>query len=189
MTTRTTALLAVALLVTPLAAGSTHTQASSNETALRMFRSAVHGYVDLHRRLEDTLPPLRQTDRAQDIFDASEALAAAIQRARAGAREGDVVDPAAGAFMRKRIADTLAARGVLPEELIGVNLEEADPRAAQPVVNGRFPWARAAGMWPCVLQALPQLPKELEYRMVGGDLVLIDVHANLVVDVLRDAVQ
>jgi hypothetical protein len=39
-------------------------------------------------------------------------------------------------------------------------------------------------MHPAVLQALPPLPPELQYRMVGCDLVLIDVHADLIVDIL-----
>jgi hypothetical protein len=30
----------------------------------------------------------------------------------------------------------------------------------------------------------PALPPELAYRFVGRDLVLVDVHANLVVDIL-----
>jgi hypothetical protein len=35
-----------------------------------------------------------------------------------------------------------------------------------------------------MLGVLPPLPAELEYRFVAGDLVLLDVDADLVVDVL-----
>jgi hypothetical protein len=42
---------------------------------------------------------------------------------------------------------------------------------------------------PAVFRDLPPLPGELEYRVVGRDLVLLDVIANLVVDVLRDAIR
>jgi hypothetical protein len=42
-------------------------------------------------------------------------------------------------------------------------------------------------MPPTMFMALPELPDELQYRFVGRDLVLIDLHANLVVDVLREA--
>jgi hypothetical protein len=38
-----------------------------------------------------------------------------------------------------------------------------------------------------VVRNLPALPPELEYRFVGRHLVLIDLGANLVVDVLRNA--
>jgi len=34
---------------------------------------------------------------------------------------------------------------------------------------------------------LPALPPELQYRMVGRDLVLVDVHASLIVDILPQA--
>ena len=36
----------------------------------------------------------------------------------------------------------------------------------------------------CIAAALPSLPEELEYRSAGNVLVLVDTHANLVVDVL-----
>lgn len=42
-------------------------------------------------------------------------------------------------------------------------------------------------MFACVIEALPPLPAELQYRIVGDDLVLIDVHASLVVDILPRA--
>jgi hypothetical protein len=57
------------------------------------------------------------------------------------------------------------------------------------MVNGRFPWLRGALVWPCILNALPPLPDELQYRFVGVDLILVDIHANLVVDILRNAVR
>jgi hypothetical protein len=55
-------------------------------------------------------------------------------------------------------------------------------------VNGAFSWALGNAMPPCVLHALPELPIELQYRFVGVDLILIDIHADLVVDILRDAI-
>ena len=42
-------------------------------------------------------------------------------------------------------------------------------------------------MFPCVIAALPPLPPELQYRIVGDTLVLIDVHASLIVDLLPRA--
>jgi hypothetical protein len=42
-------------------------------------------------------------------------------------------------------------------------------------------------MFPCVIQALPPLPPELQYRIVGDDLFLVDVHASLIVDILPGA--
>ena len=59
-----------------------------------------------------------------------------------------------------------------------------DSSAVTLAVNGDFPWAIGTAMVPCVIEALPPLPPELQYRMVGRDLVVIDLHAGLVVDIL-----
>lgn len=57
----------------------------------------------------------------------------------------------------------------------------------EPEVNEPFPWGRGAVMSPTLLRALPPLPRELEYRFAGRNLVLIDFHADMVVDILNDA--
>jgi len=53
----------------------------------------------------------------------------------------------------------------------------------RPMVNHPVPWGVSAARWPA-LTMLPPLPPELAYRFIGRDLVLVDVHANLVVDIL-----
>ena len=50
--------------------------------------------------------------------------------------------------------------------------------------------AAAVGTQPlpgCVSSVLPRLPEELEYRSAGVALILLDTHANMVVDVLDGA--
>ena len=42
-------------------------------------------------------------------------------------------------------------------------------------------------MWPSLLAVLPPLPEGLEYRFADRDLVLIDIHASIVVDILVNA--
>ncbi len=162
---------------------------SAQPLSLLQFRASIHQYVQLHRRIEQQLPPFRAHSDMQDIIEASTAMAAALQTARADAREGDIFTREVAAVLRTRVADALAASGFLPEEMVAATREEADEEAPLPVVNGHFPWRRGAAMWPCVLDALPRLPHELQYRFVGRDLVLVDTHADLVVDILRSAVR
>jgi hypothetical protein len=38
-----------------------------------------------------------------------------------------------------------------------------------------------------VLQGLPALPEELEYRFIGNRLILMDVHAHLIADFVDNA--
>jgi hypothetical protein len=41
---------------------------------------------------------------------------------------------------------------------------------------------------PQILQILPRLPAELEYRFLGDRLILFDRHAHLIPDFMNDAV-
>ena len=59
-----------------------------------------------------------------------------------------------------------------------------------PTVNGDYPAAASlSSMPPCLLAALPPLPEELEYRFLGGDLILVDLHARLMVDFIPRALR
>jgi hypothetical protein len=187
MTTRTLAIFTVTFVTAFAIVGAS--QREPYPASLAQFNVAIHHYVQLHRQIELQLPPFRAHSEAQDIFEASNAMASALQTARATAREGDIFTHEMAALLKVRVAEVLTARGFLPEEMVAASVEEADGDAPLPVVNGRFPWRRAAAMWPCVLDALPQLPQELQYRLVGRDLVLVDTHADLIVDILRNVVR
>jgi hypothetical protein len=90
-------------------------------------------------------------------------------------------------MFRDRIAAIARASGIDPS--IPDEVGEENPEGVPPLgVDEPFPWGAQNLMPPTVLRALPALPDELEYRFVGRDLVLIDIHANLVVDILDAAV-
>jgi hypothetical protein len=55
-------------------------------------------------------------------------------------------------------------------------------------VNGTLDWFSTGATPHVLLEALPELPDELQYRFVGLDLILLDVDANLIVDILPAAV-
>jgi hypothetical protein len=57
-------------------------------------------------------------------------------------------------------------------------------------VNAKYPQDQPLPtVPPNVLAALPKLPEELEYRIVKKDLILRDVHANLIVDYIPNAIR
>jgi hypothetical protein len=188
MTERSILAATVACVVAFTVAGAA-AQHDAQPAALAQFQTAIQHYAQLHRQIERQLPPFRAHSDAQDIFESSNAMASALQTARASAREGDIFTPGVAALLRPRVSDALAAHGFLPDEMVADTLEEADEGAPLPVVNGRFPWRRGAALWPCVLEALPELPDELQYRFIGRDLVLVDTHADVIVDILRNAVR
>lgn len=155
---------------------------------LQQFHDAIDGYVALHRDVWRRVPPLEVSPDARRIRRATEALASGIRAARPSAREGDIFATDVCAVLRWRILRTLEDSGYDPAEVLAGMTDEDVPVGTEPqVVNERFSWVPPSFMLPSLLAALPPLPDELEYRFVDRDLILLDVNANLVIDVLRNA--
>jgi len=95
-----------------------------------------------------------------------------------------------GAFFFPEIARIVRqqAAGALHEQYKHAGLMTAMKREAAQApsirVNETLPRDAGKAPPPWLAAALPPLPKELAYRQVGVDLVLIDAASNLVVDVL-----
>jgi len=161
---------------------------TQEQRVLTEFNTRIDQYVALHRRLERSLPPEQMFDNWEEMSEARDALADAIRDARPNARPGDIFLPGFRDVVAKRVEETLARAGYdLATVLAAIN-DEVVPGGPRVKVNGRFPWEHVgAAMWPALLQVLPVLPPELEYRFVNRDLVLIDIHADLVVDILKQA--
>jgi hypothetical protein len=152
------------------------------------FEARVNRYVALHRRLERSLPPEQMFDDWEEMGEARDALADVLREARPQARAGDIFSPGFRDVVTTRVNDALARANYDLATVLAAIDEEALPGAAPLKVNDRFPWDEVgAAMWPALLRALPPLPRELEYRFVKRTLVLVDVHADLVVDLLEDA--
>ena len=88
--------------------------------------------------------------------------------------------------IRRRVRYALRAHAIEVRDLLLEMIEDTEEGARPPIVNEAFSWALGNLMPIAVIEALPPLPDELQYRLVGGRLVLVDIHAGLVVDVLRN---
>jgi len=125
--------------------------------AITDFTMAVNRYAEIHRLLANPMSALANAD-LERAARARRAHRAAILEAHGALQRGDVFTARVAAHFRCQI--------------------ELAKRHAGTAV---------AAMWPAVLLALPELPPELEYRLVERDLVLLDPALNLVVDVLEAA--
>ena len=163
------------------------TPLTMEEQALAQFDHAVDQYVALHRRVERRLPPERLFDDAEEMFAARDELREAILAARPGAHQGDIFTPAVAQAFVVTLEDVIEECGHDPADILADINAERLPGTPKPRVNGKYPWGIGSAMWPTLLRVLPELPAELEYRFADRDLVLIDVHANIVVDILEDA--
>lgn len=180
--------LSVALMFAA-APGSAQRVVIPDEEAVLHFQRAAEDYALLHRQLERRLGPIEVTANTETLRRAIDTMAAAIRAARPDARQGDLFVPAVQDVIRERIARSLRSHDMTPADVRAAGMaERADRGPVTLQVNGAFPWAAGAAMFTCILEALPTLPPELQYRIVGNDLVLIDVHASLIVDLLPYAI-
>jgi hypothetical protein len=190
MLMRTALVLLSAGIVTILVASPLDSQttgaAPADAVAVQQFEAAVAEYVTMRRRLANEISGPVPNSTSVQLNNASDMLAAAIQRSRPNARVGDLfVAPVAPVF--KRTLGDAVRTGELTKVLAAIDDEE--PIVREPQLHLRFPGsAQMATMPPTLLAVLPRLPKELEYRIVGRYLVLRDIDAALIIDYVPDLI-
>ena len=153
---------------------------STEAAALAGFMERVNQYVDLHKKLEATLPKLPAEATPQQIHQNEQALGALIQAARKTAKRGDIFTPEMTAVVKALMARVFGGPGgqKLRSSVMDENVAELPL-----TVNQRFPDAiPMATMPPAVLKALPTLPEGMQYRFVASQFVLLDPHSHLVAD-------
>ena len=162
---------------------------ADQQLILDRFAAAVGEYAELHRRIESTLPFAhdRPFMDPEDMWVARLAIRTALAAARQDAQQGDILSPAIADVLRERLAAAIHYYRHDPADILAAINEERLPGTPDPAVNAEFPAGIGCYVWPTLLGVLPALPAELEYRFSNRDLVLLDVHANLVVDILENA--
>jgi hypothetical protein len=151
------------------------------------FMKRVDDYVALHKKLDGTIPSLPKEASPQQIDEHQRALGRLIEQNRAGAKRGDIFTPAMERIARKLLANIFG--GPDGEQLKREIFEEYNQRDIVPKINGRYPdEVPISTVPPGVLQGLPQLPKELEYRFVGRYLILLDPQAHIIADYIERAI-
>lgn len=149
--------------------------------AFHDFGERTKKYAELHDKAAKEAPKLKDKAEPEEIARHQEALREGIRAARAGACPGDLFTSDVEDHMRKLVREYLKhpigkdARAVIQEDkpVGGVPLKiNADYPSTKPVST----------VPPGLLQQMPPLPEELEYRFVGRALVLRDRDANLIAD-------
>jgi hypothetical protein len=158
----------------------------AQDAAFAEFKKEVDEYVALRRKVGKSVPALP----AQAPPDAVRAHEVALQNlivgARPAAKEGDVFVSRVRPLLRGICKQMLT--GPEGRQRLAQIREEPVPSTFRARVNERYPDQVALSAVPYpLLKALPRLPDELEYRFLGDDLVLLDIHARLIVDVMRAA--
>jgi hypothetical protein len=176
-------MVATALLVT---AGA-QTQNFFPSPAIQRFNDQIASYMSIRNRVQEHVGVPYVSADSTDISTMQAAMADGIRKARPNAKPGDFFSPSVRVEFRRRIQHALESRNV--SGFGGMtDLERDSPaRFCALTVNGNFDW-RFGEMTPAALiEALPDLPWPLQYRFACRNLVLLDLDASLIVDVLPDA--
>ena len=151
------------------------------------FKQRVDRYEDVSGKLEDEVyPPSPELDPAT-IHARQKELAARILKALPAWKQGDIFTPEIAALFKRRIAEIVNG----PD---GANIKGSifdDAPGDMPIkVFTEYPAGVPIATLPAqMLKVFPALPKELEYRFLGPDLILMDIAAFLIVDVIPDAIK
>jgi hypothetical protein len=147
----------------------------------------VREYVDLHIKLERSLPKLPKEATPEQIDQNQRALGKLVQAARSTAKPGDIFTPEARPVIKRLLANVFGGRD--GKELKASIMDEnpVTPAAIKLTVNTRYPDAvPVTTMPPQVLQTLPKLTEDIEYRFVGDSLILLDAHAHIIADFIEN---
>ncbi|MET0623625.1 MAG: metallophosphoesterase [Pyrinomonadaceae bacterium] len=156
-----------------------------HKEAFAGFEARVKEYVAMREGLEGQMPKLPKDATPEQIEKHKAALQDAVRAARATAKQGDIFTPGAAGHIREVIKTDAPAQvkrevreTVLESEVEGVPLR----------VNHAYPESQELlEMTPTLLLRLPQLPKQVKYRFVNGNLLLVDRENGLIIDYMTDA--
>lgn len=152
------------------------------------FDARLKEYYRLQTQAEASLPPLGTKASAEEITAHKRALAQKMREARATAKQGDIFTPA----VSKRIREFFRVEfkgGTKEARLVRSSVREAEQLKDMRLrVGMEYPEKLPYETVPAgLLKKLPQLPKDVAYRIVGHDLVLLDTVAGTVIDFIPEA--
>ncbi|HKP69516.1 MAG TPA: hypothetical protein VJV05_09545 [Pyrinomonadaceae bacterium] len=176
-------LLILLLLVVPATAQNNFTGA--NKTIVTGFQKHVDDYIALRERLEKQLPEMPKKATPEQIEVHKAALLKSVQAQRVGAKHGDIFTPEASTLVRQIIKEDFKGR---ERAELRRDVFEAETKGVVVKVNAAYPESKELmEMSPSLLLALPQLPKQIRYRFVGTNLLLVDRENNLILDYMTNA--
>ena len=158
---------------------------TADKTAIQTFERQVKDYVQLRDKVKANAPKLSKDSTPEQIQAYRTALEQSLRTERAGAKRGDI--------FRTETADYI--RRTLKTEFQGKDRQELRETMFETEVQGvvlrvNYPYAQSAELseMPATLLAkLPQLPKEVRYRFVGRNMLLVDRESNVIIDYMPDA--
>jgi ABC-type transporter MlaC component len=158
---------------------------AQDKQAVAAFEERAKAYTKRREALEEKLPKLSKESTPEQIEAHKAAFQEIVRADRAGAKHGDVFSPDIASYIRATIKNEF--KGKERVELRETVLE-AETKGIPLRVNYPYPESKElVEMPPTLLLKLPQLPKQLRYRFVGRNMLLVDRENGLIVDYMLNA--
>ena len=158
---------------------------AADKAAIETFEKQVKEYVQLRDKVKANAPNLSKDSTPEQIHAYRTTLEQSLRTARAGTKRGDLFRPETADFIRR----------TLKAEFQGKDRQELREQIFETEVKGvvlrvNYPYAQTAEfseMPATLLAKLPRLPKEVRYRFVGRNMLLVDRDSNVIIDYMPDA--
>lgn len=160
---------------------------ANEERIIADFKARVDKYEDVSSKLESKVyPPSNELD-PKTIHAKQKELAAQIVKALPEWKQGDIFTPEVSTLFKRRIAEVVNGRD---GSTIKAAIFDDAPGDMTIRVFTEYPAGVPIATLPAqMLKTFPVLPKELEYRFLGPNLILMDIKAFLIVDAILDAIK
>ncbi|HEX5964413.1 MAG TPA: hypothetical protein VFY51_00725 [Pyrinomonadaceae bacterium] len=150
------------------------------------FEKRAKDYVKMREALEEKMPTLSKEAKPEEIQTHKKQFQERVRAARMNAKPGDIFTPESATLIRAIIKDEF--KGKERVELRDTVLRESETKAVPLRVNYPYPESQELlEMPPTLLLRLPQLPKQLRFRFVRNNLLLVDRENGLIVDYMTNA--
>ena len=149
------------------------------------FEKRVKDYADMREAIEEKTGELPDAATPEMIEAHKKRFQTAVRAARAGAVPGQLFTRDVAQHIRAVIASEFKGRD--RAELLK-SVAEAETKGVPLRVNYPYPESKELLEMPAnLLQRLPTLPKQVKYRFVGRNLLLVDRENGLIVDYMTNA--
>jgi hypothetical protein len=157
----------------------------TQDPAVAVFEKQVNEYIELRNKVRENAPKLSKDSTAEQIHAYRTTLENSLRNARPNAKRGEFFQPATADFIRRTLKTEFQGkdRQELREQIFETETQGV-------VLRVNYPYAQTAEyseMPATLLTKLPQLPKELRYRFVGRNMLLVDRESDVIIDFMPDA--
>jgi hypothetical protein len=155
------------------------------------FLRRIDDYLKMRKEAVAHVPKLKDKAEPEEIQAHRTAELGAIRAARPSAKQGDIFTPEVQQYFKQVIQSEVkgpAGKAVKKTARGGNPVREGPTSPVSLEANAAYPdKAPLSTVPPTLLLRLPTLPKELDFRFVGHNLILRDVGAGMIVDLIVNA--